>query len=165
MEGSKVKVREGVVILHLIKWSHKGYQMKAHSLRYKMVYLMKEYDQKWKSYSKFNSSRYSENGKKIGCLDSLIQEAIQWMRLKLWLASCELKYFIWTEFRPILKGSRENFGWTDLELPMLIYITEGERLSLSYSQLLKEPFLFTAFKRILSIFLTINCCWILDRRL
>ena len=39
--------------------------MKAHSLRYKMVYLMKEYDQKWKSYSKFNSSGYSENGKKI----------------------------------------------------------------------------------------------------
>ena len=34
-------------------------------------------DQKWKSYSKFNSSRYSENGKKFGCLDGLIQEAIQ----------------------------------------------------------------------------------------
>ena len=51
--------------------------MKAHSLRYKMVYLMKEYDQQWKRYSKFNSSWYSENGKKFGCLDGLIQEAIQ----------------------------------------------------------------------------------------
>ena len=40
--------------------------MKAHSLYYKMVYSMKECDQKWKSYSKFNSSGYSENGKQFG---------------------------------------------------------------------------------------------------
>ena len=42
--------------------------------------------------------------KKIGCLDSFIQEAIQCMRLKLWLASYDHKYFIQTEFHPILRG-------------------------------------------------------------
>jgi hypothetical protein len=51
--------------------------MKTHSLHYKMVHLIAKYDQKWESYSGFNSSGYSKNGKKIGCLDGFIQEAIQ----------------------------------------------------------------------------------------
>jgi hypothetical protein len=33
--------------------------------------------QKWESYSGFNSSGYSKNGKKVGRLDGFIQETIQ----------------------------------------------------------------------------------------
>ncbi len=51
--------------------------MKAHSLPYKMVHLIAKYDQKWESYSGYNSKGYSKSWKKIGCLDGFIQEAIQ----------------------------------------------------------------------------------------
>ena len=48
--------------------------MKAHSLRYKIMYLMKEYDQKWKNLIVAGTAKME---KKLGCLDGLIQEAIQ----------------------------------------------------------------------------------------
>jgi len=48
------------------------------------------------------------------CFNGFNQEAIQCMRVILWLASYDHDYLIQTEFRPLLRGSCENFCWTDL---------------------------------------------------
>jgi len=53
------------------------------------------------------------------CFNGFNQEAIQCMRVILWLASYDHDYFIQTEFRPLLRVSCENFCWNDLELQLL----------------------------------------------
>ena len=92
--------------------------MKAHSLCSKMVPLILNSDQKWQSYREINSSGYSQNLRKFGSLRSSNLEAIQRMKLKLCVTSCDHRYSIWTEFRRILRGSPTNFGWNGMELPL-----------------------------------------------
>ena len=96
-EGSKVKVQEGMVFSDLIKWSHTRYPMKDHSLCYKMVHLI--LNQKWESYTKFNTGSHK-------VYEAHIVAGFIWP---------QVLYTNW--FRPILRGSCENFCWTDWNYP------------------------------------------------
>ena len=100
--------------IHQIKLYY--YYLKAHSISWKMVQMDLKMDKKWESYSGLNDKRFSANLEKAKLSMALIWEAI-WLK-KTCMVSYNLKHYMCTNFRPNLRGSCPNFGWSDMEWPV-----------------------------------------------